>query len=255
MPSRMSACSTRRVRALVQAVVPGGARRRIFSGDLYPANGRCPKSAPITSSPSPSGWPRHWRAPRSSHSRGLDLEVRAAEEDPGPVLPWPHRLSGQPPPRRAGRGRLGQSTRVTTSVGSSAPEQRDSGTSLPPGSVHANALTCATATGVTRRARPARGKSTSAARSAATNRLRHLPAVSTSTPTSAAIASLAAPAAADNPIRARTTPGTRCVRLEHERSARLGLGPLHGSAGRGLPGAPPPGCLKEPSFDREEWRS
>lgn len=98
--------------------------------------------------------------------------------------------------------------RVTASAANSVLLQRESGIPVSAGRVQASAVIAVTVSAVNRRGRPVRGRSARPSRRAVANCRRHLRAVSTHSPSSAAIAVLDAPAAAASTIRARTR--SRC---------------------------------------------
>ena len=86
-----------------------------------------------------------------------------------------------------------------------------SGVPLSAGSSQASAFTSATTVAANARGRPGRGRSRSPSRPCSQNRRRHLRTVSSVTPRPRAIAAFAAPSAAANTIRARST--SRCSPL------------------------------------------
>jgi hypothetical protein len=105
--------------------------------------------------------------------------------------------------RRTVDGETRTLQRVASWRVSSGLLHRDNGTPVAAGSSHANAITSARTASGSRRGRPGRAASRSPLNRSTTNRLRHLRAVSTPTPTVRAIAAFAWPSAAASTIRAR----------------------------------------------------
>src|ERR1035438_3764750 len=117
-------------------------------------------------------------------------------------------------------------------VASSCELHLDSGTSRSSGGSQARALIPATTSEPNTRGLPERGRSFSPASPSWQNRLRHLDATSTQTPTRLAMSTFATPSAASSTIRARMTWECGAVR-DDARSSRLLLSALDSCTSNG----------------------